>query len=65
MISISFLITAGIILLLNRAGLIKYPLVVILVSAIIIGVSAFAFRGRLNCPFVKRYPFTICPFNRR
>ena len=64
MISISLIIVAGIILLLGQFGIIKNPLVVLVVAVIIIGVSAFIFKNRLNCPFAKKCPFTICPLNK-
>ena len=65
MITITLIITGIIILILNQFSIIKYPLVVFLVATIIIGVSAFIFKDKLNCPFAKKCPFTFCPLNEK
>ena len=64
MITITLIITAGIILLLRQFGIIKNPFIAFLVAAIIVVSSAFIFRNKLNCPFVKKCPFTFCPLQK-
>ena len=64
MIFITLFIVAGITFLLGQFGIIKNPLVVFLIAAIVIGCFAFVLKDRLNCPFAKKCPFTFCPLNK-
>ena len=64
MITITLIIAAGVIFLLSQLGVVKNPLIVFLVVAVIIGSSAFIFKDRLNCPFAKKCPFSFCPLNK-
>ena len=64
MISITIIIIAGVVLILRQFGIIKNPLSIFLVATIILGLSVFILKNRLNCPFAKKCPFTICPLNK-
>lgn len=63
MIAISLVIAAAVILLLRHFGIVKYPFVIFAAAVLIVGISAFIFKDRLNCPFAKDCPFSICPLN--
>ena len=65
MITISLIIVAGIVLVLGQLGIIENPLIVFVVAAIIIAAFAFILRNKLNCPFAKKCPFTLCPLNKK
>ncbi|MBU1043254.1 MAG: hypothetical protein KJ915_02510 [Candidatus Omnitrophica bacterium] len=64
MITIALIIVAGIIFILSQIGIIKIPFIIFVVAAIIIGIFALVLKDRLNCPFAKKCPFTICPLNK-
>jgi len=63
-ITITLIITAGVIFLLSQLGIVKNPLIVFLIIAVIIGSSSFIFKDRLACPFAKKCPFSFCPLNK-
>ena len=64
MLSITLAIIAGIILLLRQLGIIKNPVLVFTVAAVIVGMASFILKDRINCPFSKKCPFTMCPLNK-
>jgi len=64
MISIALLIAALVIMLLKMAGVVQNPIMVFLVVALIIVASSFVFKGKINCPFTQKCPFSICPLNK-
>ena len=64
MISITLIIIAGIVLVLRQFGIIKNPLSIFLIATIILGVSVLILKDKINCPFAKKCPFTICPLNK-
>ena len=64
MLSIALIIIAGIVLILRQFGIIKNPLSIFLIATIILGISVIGLKNKINCPFVKKCPFTICPLNK-
>lgn len=64
MISITIIIIAVGILILRQFGIIRNPLSIFLITTIIVGLSVFILKNKLNCPFIKKCPFVICPLNK-
>lgn len=46
-------------------SLLKLNMAVFLVAAIVIVGVAFVLKDKLNCPFTKICPFSICPLNKK
>ncbi len=64
MISILIIVIAAIVLILRQFGIVKNPMHLFIITTIIMGASVFILKDKLNCPFAKKCPFTICPLNK-
>lgn len=64
MITILLFVTAVTVMVLRQFGIIKNPLLVFLISTIIMLGLVFAFKEKINCPFAKKCPHTVCPLNK-